>query len=132
MKRPLVLASLALGSIAITGCASGGPEGAGERAGASLGELQTVVMARSAEIDMKGLESYLERLKGEVPEETYKEIERIYNSTEELVNDAENHPEQLLKASIEGFRKLDGLEGGGEALADFKKGLREGFTEATN
>lgn len=132
MKRPLVLASLALGSIAITGCNSGGPEGAGERAGAALGELQTVVMARSAHIDLKGLESYIERLKDEVPADSYKQLEEAVATIEETVTDARNDPEALAKASVEGLRELESVQGAGDALADFKKGLREGFNEAVN
>lgn len=132
MKRPLVLASLALGSIAITGCASGGPEGAGERTGSALGELQTLVMARSAHLDMKGLKNYIERMKGEVPAETYAQLEEAYASIEEKVTDARNDPEALAKASLEGLRELESIQGTGDALAEFKKGLREGFAEATN
>lgn len=132
MKRQLVLATLALGSFAIAGCGASGPEGAGERAGASLGELQTVVMARSAEFDVKGLESYLERVKGDVPEETYKQMEEALIDIQKKVTAAENHPEMLAKASLDGFRQLDAVQGTGEALADFKKGLKKGFDEATN
>lgn len=132
MKRPLVLASLALGSIALAGCTSGGPEGAGERAGASLGELQTVVMGRSADIDLKGLEKYIERLKGEVPADTYEQLEEAVASIEDKVKDARNDPEALAAASAEGLRELEAVQGAGDALANFKKGLREGFAEATN
>lgn len=132
MKRPLVLASLALGSIAITGCASGGPEGAGERTGASLGELQTVVMGRSAHLDTKGLKNYIERMQGEVPADTYAELKEAYESIEEQVAEARNDPEALAKASLDGLRELEAIQGTGDALAEFKKGLREGYAEATN
>lgn len=132
MKRHLVLATLALGSIGFAGCGSGGPEGAGERAGAALGELQTVVMARSANFDTEGLERYVERVKGDVPAESYAQMQEAVESIKEKVTEAENHPEELAQASIDGFRQLDAVQGAGSALADFKKGLREGFDEATN
>ncbi len=132
MKRQLVLATLALGSFAIAGCGSGGPEGAGERVGDALGELQTVVMGRSANIDSKGLKSYVERMKDEVPAETYAQLEEAYEKVEDQVTDARNDPEALLKASVDGLREFESVQGGGDALAEFKQGLKQGFNEATN
>lgn len=132
MKRQLVLATLALGSIGLAGCGSGGPEGAGERAGAALGELQTVVMSRSANFDLEGLEAYVERVKGDVPAETYAQMQETVERIREQVTEAENHPEELAKASMEGFRQLEAVQGAGAALEEFKKGLRAGFSEATN
>ncbi len=81
---------------------------------------------------MKGLKNYIERMKGEVPAETYAQLEEAYASIEERVTDARNDPEALAKASLEGLRELESIQGTGDALAEFKKGLREGYTEATN